>query len=73
MPLLCVSERRREACPLAIEAVPLPPLREEQILAEMARRQPPIDRSTWPGIARWMAAQPAPYTLLEKPQDWPLA
>jgi len=71
--LLCVSERVHEAWPLYIEAVELPPLTADEILAELERRQPPVDTSAWPGLARWMAAQPAPYSLLDRPEAWPPA
>jgi hypothetical protein len=54
-----------------IETVMLPPLSEAQVLAELKHRQPPVAASAWPGLARWMAAQPSPYTLLERPETWP--
>lgn len=71
--LLCVSERVPAAWPLDLETVMLPPLTEAQILAELERRNPPVAASAWPGIARWMAAQSAPYTLLDRAETWPSA
>lgn len=69
--LLCVSERPPQAWPLDLEMLTLPPLNEEQILAELARRDAPVRREDWPRIARWLAGQPAPYSLLARPDTWP--
>ena len=69
--LLCVTGRVHGAWLPDIGTVMLPPLTVDEILAELRRRQPPGDAGAWPGIAAWMAAQPAPYTLLEQPEDWP--
>lgn len=70
--LLCVSERLREAWPLHLEVLMLPPLTADEILTELQRRNPAVASTAWPGLARWMAAQPAPYSLLERPEEaWP--
>lgn len=69
--LLCVSERVPEDWPLQIESILLPPLAPKQLLAELARRNPPAPPEIWPEIAAWLAGQPAPYTLLDQPQAWP--
>jgi hypothetical protein len=69
--LLCVSEQVPEASPLQVEALPLPPLTPEQLMAELARRNVPAPPKSWPNIAKWLANQPAPYSLLKQPNTWP--
>jgi hypothetical protein len=69
--LLCVTEHMPTDWPLHLDSMPLPPLGPDQILAELARRDPPVPQDTWAAIADWMAGQPAPYALLEQPENWP--
>lgn len=70
--LLCVCERMPEPWPLQLEVVPLPPLDPKQILAELARRHSSVPPASRPEIANWMAGQPAPYSLLDRPETWPV-
>lgn len=69
--LLCVCEHEQADWPLNMEAIFLPPLTPDQVLEEIARRNPPIEPDTWPAMARMIAKQPCPYTLLERPETWP--
>jgi len=81
--LLCVCEQRFEhylvradGSPLPdsslnAQAVELPALRSDQLLAELEQRDLPLADNELPALSEWLIKQPAPYSILDQLiPDW---